>query len=51
VRGASLSAAARELGMSLAVASKRLQRLQDQLGVRVLAEIEEGEELVTRGSK
>ena len=75
VRGGSLSAAARELGMSLAVASKRLQRLEDQLGVRllnrstrqlgltdegeqyyhycvrVLAELEEGEELVTLGSK
>lgn len=75
VKGGSLSAAARELGMSLAVASKRLQRLEDQLGVRllnrstrqlsltdegaayydycvrILAELEEGEELVTRGSK
>lgn len=75
VKGGSLSAAARELGMSLAVASKRLRRLEDQLGVRllnrstrqlsltdegaayydycvrILAELEEGEELVTRGSK
>jgi DNA-binding transcriptional LysR family regulator len=75
VKGGSLSAAGRELGMSLAVASKRLQRLEEQLGVRllnrstrqlsltdegaeyyhycvrILAELEEGEELVTRGSK
>lgn len=75
VKGGSLSAAGRELGISLAVASKRLQRLEEQLGVRllnrstrqlsltdegaeyyhycvrILAELEEGEELVTRGSK
>ena len=75
VKGGSLSAAGRELGMSLAVASKRLQRLEEQLGVRllnrstrqlsltdegaeyyhycvrILAELEEGEERVTRGSK
>ena len=75
VKGGSLSAAGRELGISLAVASKRLQRLEDRLGVRllnrstrqlsltdegaeyfhycvrILAELEEGEELVTRGSK
>ena len=75
VKAGSLSAAGRELGLSLAVASKRLQRLEEQLGVRllnrstrqlslteqgaeyfeccvrILAELEEGEELVTRGSK
>lgn len=75
VKGGSLSAAGRELGISLAVASKRLQRLEEQLGVRllnrstrqlsltdegaeyyhycvrILAELEEGEELVTRSSK
>jgi len=75
VKGGSLSAAGRELGVSLAVASKRLQRLEEQLGVRllnrstrqlsltdegaeyyhycvrILAELEEGEERVTRGSK
>lgn len=75
VKGGSLSAAGRELNISLAVASKRLQRLEEQLGVRllnrstrqlsltnegaeyyhycvrILAELEEGEELVTRGSK
>ena len=75
VKGGSLSAAGRELGISLAVASKRLQRLEEQLGVRllnrstrqlsltdegaeyyhycvrILAELEEGEERVTRGSK
>lgn len=75
VKGGSLSAAGRELGISLAVASKRLQRLEEQLGVRllnrstrqlsltdagaeyyqycvrILAELEESEELVTRGSK
>jgi len=75
VKGGSLSAAGRELGISLAVASKRLQRLEEQLGVRllnrstrqlslteqgaeyyeycvrILAELEEGEEIVTRGSK
>ncbi|MBF0256213.1 MAG: LysR family transcriptional regulator [Gammaproteobacteria bacterium] len=75
VKGGSLSAAGRELGISLAVASKRLQRLEEQLGVRllnrstrqlsltdegaeyyhycvrILAELEEGEEQVTRGSK
>ena len=75
VKAGSLSAAGRELGISLAVASKRLQRLEEQLGVRllnrstrqlslteqgaeyyeccvrILAELEEGEELVTRGSK
>jgi DNA-binding transcriptional LysR family regulator len=75
VKGGSLSAAGRELGLSLAVASKRLQRLEEQLGVRllnrstrqlsltdegaeyynycvrILAELEEGEELVTRGRK
>jgi len=75
VKGGSLSAAARELSISLAVASKRLQRLEEQLGVRllnrstrqlsltdegaeyyhycvrILAELEEGEELVTRGCK
>ena len=36
VKGGSLSAAGRELGISLAVASKRLQRLEEQLGVRLL---------------
>lgn len=75
VKGGSLSAAGRELGISLAVASKRLQRLEQQLGVRllnrstrqlsltdegsdyyhycvrILAELEEGEERVTRGNK
>lgn len=75
VKGGSLSAAGRKLGISLAVASKKLQRLEEQLGVRllnrstrqlsltdegaeyyhycvrILAELEEGEELVTRGSK
>jgi len=75
VKTGSLSAAGRELGISLAVASKRLQRLEEQLGVRllnrstrqlslteqgteyyeccvrILAELEEGEELVTSGSK
>jgi DNA-binding transcriptional LysR family regulator len=75
VKAGSLSAAGRELGISLAVASKRLKRLEEQLGVlllnrstrqlsltepgaeyyeccvRILTELEEGEELVTRGSK
>ncbi len=75
VKGGSLSAAGRELCISLAVTSKRLQRLEEQLGVRllnrstrqlslteqgaeyyeycvrILAELEEGEEIVTRGSK
>ncbi|MBF0218396.1 MAG: LysR family transcriptional regulator [Gammaproteobacteria bacterium] len=75
VKEGSLSAAGRELGISLAVASKRLQRLEEQLGVRllnrstrqlsltnegteyyhycvrILAELEEGEEMVTRGNK
>ena len=36
VKTGSLSAAGRELGISLAVASKRLQRLEEQLGVRLL---------------
>ena len=36
VKAGSLSAAGRELGISLAVASKRLQRLEEQLGVRLL---------------
>ncbi len=75
IREGSITAAARELGVSLAVASKRLQRLEEQLGVRllnrstrhlsptdegiefhhyvqrVLAELEEGETLVTRASQ
>lgn len=75
INGGSLSAAGRELGLSLAVTSKRLQRLEQQLGVRllnrstrhlsltdegndyyhycvrILAELEEGEEQVTRSSK
>jgi DNA-binding transcriptional LysR family regulator len=36
VTAGSLSAAARELGMSLAVVSKRLARLEDRLGVRLV---------------
>lgn len=36
VKKGSLTAAANELGLSLAVASKRLQRIESQLGVRLL---------------
>lgn len=73
VKAGSLSAAGRELGFSSAVVSKRLQRLEQQLGVRllnrstrqlciteegsryhdycvrVLAELEEAETLITSG--
>lgn len=75
VKAGSLSAAGRELGFSGAVVSKRLQRLEEQLGirllnrstrrlgvteegaryheycVRVLAELEEAETLITKGSR
>lgn len=75
VKQGSLSAAGRELGFSAAVVSKRLQRLEEQLGirlvnrstrklgvteegakyhdycVRVLAELEEAEALITKGSR
>ncbi len=75
VKQGSLSAAGRELGFSTAVVSKRLQRLEEQLGirlvnrstrrlgvteegaryheycVRVLAELEEAEALITKGSR
>lgn len=37
VKAGSLSAAGRELGFSSAVVSKRLQRLEEQLGVRLLS--------------
>jgi len=74
VKEGSLSAAGRALGFSSAVVSKRLQRLEEQLGtrlvnrstrklgvteegaryheycVRVLADLEEVEALITRGS-
>lgn len=74
VKEGSLSAAGRALGFSSAVVSKRLQRLEEQLGtrlvnrstrklgvtedgaryheycVRVLAELEEAEDLIARGS-
>ncbi|ARU32769.1 hypothetical protein CAP31_00075 [Sulfuriferula sp. AH1] len=73
VKAGSLSAAGRELGFSSAVVSKRLQRLEEQLGVRllnrstrqlctteegrhyhdycvrVLAELDEAETLITSG--
>ena len=73
IKAGNLSAAGRELGFSSAVVSKRLQRLEEQLGVRllnrstrklcvteeglryhdycvrVLAELEEAEALITSG--
>ncbi|MFX6023232.1 LysR family transcriptional regulator, partial [Acinetobacter baumannii] len=36
VAAGSLSAAARDLGLSLAVVSRRLARLEDRLGIRLL---------------
>ncbi|MHB9117711.1 MAG: LysR family transcriptional regulator [Burkholderiales bacterium] len=75
VKQGSLSAAGRDLGYSAAVVSKRLQRLEERLGtrlvnrstrklgiteegaryheycVRVLAELEEAEALITKGSR